>query len=186
MRLAYDGPDGRVFVNEQALPRFSIVGDRVVEPPRGEEALDVVASTSFDPRHAVVLEAGTGQAGAGGAPAREQGEGEPPESAAITVEKNADGAIALRVTGMPRPGYLLVTDAWAPGWEAAIDGRPATVLRADHIFRAVRLPGGDAAVTLTYRPGSFTAGAWISVLSLLAWIAIALTWRGSAARHGRA
>jgi len=48
------------------------------------------------------------------------------------------------------------------------------VLRADYIFRAVPIPAGRAEVTMTYRPFWFRAGAWVSVLTLMFSMAVAL------------
>jgi hypothetical protein len=47
-------------------------------------------------------------------------------------------------------GYLLVNDAWDPDWSATVNGKPAPVLRADFMLRAVRVPAGDSQVTMTY------------------------------------
>jgi hypothetical protein len=43
----------------------------------------------------------------------------------------------------PGEGLLVVADAFWPGWQASIDGRPVPIQRADLLVRAVRagLPG---------------------------------------------
>lgn len=71
-------------------------------------------------------------------------------------------------------GYLVVTDAFDSGWEAQLDGRPAELLRADYLVRAVRVPAGAHAVTMEYRPRPFRLGAWVSGLSLLLVVAALL------------
>jgi hypothetical protein len=59
-------------------------------------------------------------------------------------------------------GYLVLTDAWDPGWTALVDGMPATTIRADVIFRAVLLPEGTHRVEFLYRPRAFYTGLVLS------------------------
>ena len=64
-------------------------------------------------------------------------------------------------------GYAVVLDAWAPGWSATVDGRDATVARADLIARAVRVEPGARHIVFRYRPPGLLVGAAISALALL-------------------
>jgi hypothetical protein len=65
------------------------------------------------------------------------------------------------------PTLLILSETHYPGWQATIDGRPATILRAYYLLRAVPLPAGEHTVELIFRPLSFTIGAVTSGLSLL-------------------
>jgi hypothetical protein len=67
------------------------------------------------------------------------------------------------------PGFLLLADTWYPGWQAWVDGRPAPLLRANYLFRAVPLPAGEHMVAIGYRPAWFYLGA---ALSGLAWMGL--------------
>jgi uncharacterized membrane protein YfhO len=49
---------------------------------------------------------------------------------------------------------LLVHDLYYPGWVAEVDGRQRPVLRADPLFRAVRIPAGVHHVTFRFAPFS--------------------------------
>jgi len=63
----------------------------------------------------------------------------------------------------PSPGWLMVTDRWAPGWHATVNGRPREVLGADFIFRGVQVDAGDNEVTFDYKPRGqsvFVAISW--------------------------
>lgn len=51
-----------------------------------------------------------------------------------------------------KPGWLMVTDRWAPGWKVTVNGRPQEVLGADFVFRAVKVEAGDNFVQFHYRP----------------------------------
>jgi hypothetical protein len=46
--------------------------------------------------------------------------------------------------------WLYYADAWHPRWGARVDGRPATVLRANSAFKAIYLPPGATAFEFRY------------------------------------
>jgi len=64
-------------------------------------------------------------------------------------------------------GYLVLTDAYYPGWRALTDGLETPIYRADLLFRAVYVPAGQHRVEFTYDPLSFKLGAAISLTALL-------------------
>jgi hypothetical protein len=67
----------------------------------------------------------------------------------------------------PSPALLILSEPYYPGWQAMVDGRPAPLLRADYILRAVPISAGEHTVELTFRPLSFTAGAVMSALTIV-------------------
>ena len=69
-------------------------------------------------------------------------------------------------------GYLVVTDAWYPGWAATVDGAPAPIERANLAFRAVRVAAGEHVVELRYAPASVWWGALVSVGVTIALVAV--------------
>ena len=77
-------------------------------------------------------------------------------------------------------GWLMVTDRWAPGWTARVNGQPREVLGADFIFRAVPVARGDNLVEFRYKPRGYVP------LVALSWLTLAavggLHLRGFAAR----
>lgn len=55
--------------------------------------------------------------------------------------------LPVRVAG-PQPGVLVLSEIYyRPGWRVEIDGARATVLRANHVLRAVVVPPGDHQVS---------------------------------------
>jgi hypothetical protein len=65
-------------------------------------------------------------------------------------------------------GYLVMLEAFAPGWKATLDGRPAPLLAANLLFRAVPVPAGDHEVEMRYRPRSHAAGALATAVGAIA------------------
>jgi hypothetical protein len=80
------------------------------------------------------------------------------------------------------PGYLVVIQAHDPRWRARLDGRPASVQRANVGFQAVQVPAGRHEVELEYWPRSFAIGLAISGVSVLLAVAIGLLRRPAAQR----
>jgi len=65
-----------------------------------------------------------------------------------------------------RPGLLVVAEQFDPGWRARVDGKPARIHTADHLFMGVPLPAGNHQVELTYAPDSFRVGFFGSLLGV--------------------
>jgi uncharacterized membrane protein YfhO len=55
----------------------------------------------------------------------------------------------------PAAGWLLVTDRWARGWRATVNGRPEDVSGAAFVYRAVPVVAGPDTVRFTYRSSAF-------------------------------
>ena len=84
----------------------------------------------------------------------------------------------------PADGWLVVTDRWAPGWQATVDGKEVEVSGAWFLFRALPVHAGRNAVRFRYEPaglGWLVFGSW-TTLALVACGAIVA---GLRARQGR-
>ncbi len=71
-----------------------------------------------------------------------------------------------RVT-IDRPAYLVIQDAYYPGWKAMIDDHLVPIYRANVSFRAIYVPAGEHTISLSYRPWWIPVGAITSTFSLL-------------------
>jgi uncharacterized membrane protein YfhO len=72
----------------------------------------------------------------------------------VVAYGNTDVAIEVEA---PAAGWVVLADPWHPWWFAEVDGRPAPILRANVLFRAVAVPAGRSIVRFTFRP---FRGAW--------------------------
>ncbi len=82
--------------------------------------------------------------------------------ARMRIEAESDG-----------PGLLVVNDAYWPGWEARIDGRPTEILCADTAVRAIPWPAGRHTLEMRYEPPELRIGMAATVLGALALAAAA-------------
>ncbi|HYN41831.1 MAG TPA: hypothetical protein VE129_08650 [Thermoanaerobaculia bacterium] len=55
----------------------------------------------------------------------------------------------------PGPGWVFVTDRWAAGWRAWVDGREVPVWGGNLLFRAVRVTAGSHRLRFLYRPAGY-------------------------------
>ncbi|MFQ5408224.1 MAG: YfhO family protein, partial [Anaerolineales bacterium] len=74
----------------------------------------------------------------------------------------------------PRDGYLVLADAYYPGWRARVDGDPAVIETANAFFRAIPVTAGRHAVVFSFEPASWRVGVGISALALLGWAGLAM------------
>jgi uncharacterized membrane protein YfhO len=69
-------------------------------------------------------------------------------------------------------GRLVLADAYYPGWNASVDGRPVAIDRYDGYERAVRLTPGAREVVFEYRPRWLAPSAAITAASLVVVLAL--------------
>ena len=65
------------------------------------------------------------------------------------------------------PAVLMLTDANYPGWRAYVNGKPASVLYANYLFRGVILSAGMNTVEFKYEPRSFYLGGLLAIAALV-------------------
>jgi hypothetical protein len=161
----YDGsPDIDIYLNTVALPRaFFLTCAQVVS--NHEAAWAAIHSKAFDPARVVVLEQEQLQNAAGAEECVAEAGG-----AQVSLVHYGVNQIELAVES-EAAGWLVLSDAYYPGWRASVDGTRAPVLRADYTFRAVRVPAGEHAVEMRFAPWTWYVGIGLSLL----------TWGGLAA-----
>jgi hypothetical protein len=138
-----------------AVPAARIVADDA-------QALQEMLDPGFEPSREVVLAAG---------PAGTAGRG-PGFASSVSVDHVGADAVRMHAL-LSDAGYVVLADAWAPGWTARVDGVETAVHRANVAFRAVGVTAGRHEIELRYRPRGLTAGLVITALSIAAALAAA-------------
>lgn len=154
------------------LTRLPKLGDMALYeiPPSGARVAVVIAveietdadrqvrrlfEASFDPSTTAIVDerppAASGRAG-----------GPLPPEASIVEEWATSVTVAAAA---PNDGYLVLLDAYDPNWKVEVDGEPAPLLRADGVFRGVRLSPGHHSVRFSYLPRSLVVGSVVSLVT---------------------
>lgn len=178
-----------LYENRAALPRARLVSEYVLasDLPRGENLdafLDGVQAGSIPVAARVVLDREpmpspqpvSSPTSASGLPPTPQPGSSPPTPPAAASPAAAslpvpeflqDGLdeVILR-TSAEQPAILVLADMMAPGWRVEVDGRPAELLRADFILRAVALPGGEHEVRFSYGDPAVRRGLILTLIGL--------------------
>ena len=84
----------------------------------------------------------------------------------VEILRYAPNRVALRAR-MTRHGYVVLLDRFDPDWHAKLDGNPVEILRANHLFRAVRVPAGDHEILFDYQQRGLRTGIILSVITMI-------------------
>jgi membrane protein YfhO len=76
-------------------------------------------------------------------------------AASAQITTDADQEVAIAAAAGAEGGYLVLEDSFDRGWHVEVDGRPAALLRANALYRAVHISPGPHTVRFTYRPTVF-------------------------------
>ncbi len=120
------------------------------------EALALVASAGIDMRQVVILESSAPELTATTAVG-------PPPNASVRVMDRQAGRIRIR-TAASRPGWLVVSEMFYPGWRASLDGQPVPAHRANVALLAVAVPRGEHLIELRFTAPWVKAGVALTLL----------------------
>lgn len=77
----------------------------------------------------------------------------------------------------PSDAVLVLTMGYMPGWKASVDGEETPVFSADGCLTAIYLPRGEHDVELTYAQPGFSAGGWVTAVSVIAFALLVVAFR---------
>jgi len=95
-------------------------------------------------------------------------------SATITIAEHKPNYLKYE-SQSAADGLAVFSEIYYPkGWKASIDGKPAEILRADYVLRALALPAGKHTIEFRFQPDAYFVGnkvtlaaSWILLLTLL-------------------
>jgi uncharacterized membrane protein YfhO len=71
--------------------------------------------------------------------------------------------IVVRAEG---PGTVVFGEVDYPGWQAKVDGEPASLERSHDILRAVAIPSGEHTIAIEFRPWRLFVGLATTAITL--------------------
>jgi hypothetical protein len=152
----YDWGASAVAPRAGIVPAAKVVADPV-------DQLEALFTPGWDSRTTVLVERETPAEGTPADPV--------PPFAKFLIDR--PGRVQIEAGTDAAGGYLLLLDSYADGWQATVDGRPAAIVRANALFRAVRLAPGRHLVEFVYRPVALYRAAALSGLALVAVLLLA-------------
>ncbi|HUS80040.1 MAG TPA: YfhO family protein, partial [Armatimonadota bacterium] len=169
LQVVSEGPV-RVYRYRQQHPR-AWLATRPVTIADPDAQLELVKRREFDPYRDVVVDRDCPY------PAEAVAD----DTGSVVLAISESERVVARVTSA-RGGVLVLADAWYPGWVAAVDGRPAELMRADYALRGVAVPPGEHEVQMRFTPRSWRLGLALLALGLALTAALA-AWRRDGGRH---
>ncbi len=168
-RLVVD-KDIKIYVNKDVLDRAYIVHKMAVITDENN-ILKELKNPQFNYRDCVILEEDN--------PQKDEFTGEQPvgdvthlnklqpaQNEYATITEYNTNSLSVE-TNMLKDGFLVLSEAYYPGWKVLIDGVEGYIYRANYLFRAVFLKKGMHTVRFVYRPVTLFRGAVITAISLI-------------------
>jgi len=147
----------RLYELEQPAARVTVATHATVEPDVRKQ-IPALFSSALDSPATVLLEAEPPP------PSGTPGEPHPPSARLV---RDTAGTVETEATAPEGGGYVVLADSYDPYWVVEVDGVRAPLLRANALYRAVRVEQGAHRVRLAYRPTPFYVGLAISAISAL-------------------
>jgi len=88
------------------------------------------------------------------------------KTSTVTIEKYRLNDVTINVQ-TPKGGLLFLSDTYAPGWKALVDGTPTPVYRTNFVFRGVIVNAGTHKVVMYYEPQSYIYGIYTMSATIL-------------------
>lgn len=132
----------RVYENRRAMPTAYLVHNTVLKEKEGE-VLAEVANQAFDARVLAVIE-----------------DKNLPSLTGADKQSVADEVTSVRTDNntlsvdvkTDKPGFLVVTDQYFPGWHAVVDGAEVAISHANYLFKGIPIGPGTHKVVFYFRP----------------------------------
>lgn len=157
-------PSSPPMLNRFALGNAWFVQDIKTVADRNEEMME---TGKIDPAKTAVVEQSFNEQLSGFTPKADP-------SATITLKSYKANHLVYESNAASEQ-LAVFSEIWYPhGWKATIDGKDASVIRANYLLRALRVPAGKHTIEFRFEPSSYYTGEKISLASSLLVILLVL------------
>lgn len=155
-----------IYENKKFLPVANFVSRaRLVETDGTFEDdlkyFSTLYASDFEPQKEILVE---------GLTREQQSEGSN-ASGSIEILDWKNSLIRLKVLSDGR-GWAVVANSFYPGWKAVVDGVEQKISRANYLYQAVPVGGGEHIVEMSYESKTFKTGLYISLISIIIWLTV--------------
>ncbi|MEA1937406.1 MAG: YfhO family protein [Patescibacteria group bacterium] len=160
LSLVYTDQTINIYENKAVLPRaFTVFNIHSVDSH--QQAVDVFLSEDFQPKKTATVEIDANL------------------STAFNNENNSNlslqpasivsyhpNKVELEID-LKQNGYLVLTDAYYPGWQAYLDNKEVKIYPTNIAFRGIFVPQGKHHIVFNYHPKSFFYSVYLSLIALM-------------------
>jgi membrane protein YfhO len=156
--MARSGEGVEVYEVRDPQPRAFVVG-AVVYAASEAEVLRLLTAPDFDAANQAVVETADLRLPADAS-----------SSTNVRVVDRTNTNLTLNAS-LARPGLLVVSEGYYPGWQAEVDGVAAAIVPTNGMMRGVVLPAGEHRIVFRFRSRAIAAGFLLSGLAIVVTIA---------------
>ncbi|OGS33835.1 MAG: hypothetical protein A2474_00630 [Elusimicrobia bacterium RIFOXYC2_FULL_34_12] len=141
----------KIYNNKLLLPKAYLVPKtKIVKDEKS--ILDIISNKDFNPLNEVVLE-------------KDMDHGYSDINGSnVDIVKYSDNEVIINAT-LSNEGFLVLNDAYYPGWKAEVNGERKNIFKANYLMRAVALNKGNNTIKFYYDSDYFKIGFVISIIT---------------------
>jgi uncharacterized membrane protein YfhO len=83
----------------------------------------------------------------------------------VRIVERGNNRVVLQAS-LDRPGLLVLSEGFYPGWRASVDRTEATILRTNVMMRGVVLPRGEHEIVFEFRSTAIRLGFLVSFVGI--------------------
>ena len=151
----YNSGPWKVYENPSACPRAWVVY-RVLRVSSSEAARKQIERADFDTCQVALIEE----------PLETELTDQASPPASVRFDLYQADRLALTVKS-ERPGLLVLSEMYYPGWEATVNGRPARIHKVNGLLRGIVVSEGENRIYMRYRPRSVQFGGVLTAFAFL-------------------
>jgi Bacterial membrane protein YfhO len=149
------------YVNKNPLPRFYLT-DKVRTASDSQSALKLLGDRDFQVGREAIVESATSIPVSGN-----------PGKSFVQIVDYANNRVELHIRA-DGPLYLVSSEAYYPGWRAAVNGSSAPLYPTNVAFRGLPIPAGDSRVVMSYWPENLRLLCVVTIISVMICMALIL------------